>query len=173
MSLLRAQLLNAENTIAKLSGDTKTMTSHSSSVNEVEEGGQFSPSSLLFLRRVTIECKRGEFVAVVGGVGAGKSTLINSILGEGRPLTGTELAVKGKFGTFVQTPFIMNDTVRNNILFGHAAPLSKEGGEEVVDEERYKLAVQVSSLSHDLKLLPHGDQTEIGEKGIHSSYNLP
>ena len=113
-----------------------------------------------------MECKRGEMVAVVGGVGAGKSTLINSILGEGRPLTGTELAVKGKLGTFVQTPFIMNDTVRNNILFGHAAPLSKEGGEEVVDEERYKLAVQVSSLSHDLKLLPHGDQTEIGEKGI-------
>jgi len=91
--------------------------------------------------------------------------LINSILGEGRPLTGTELAVKGKLGTFVQTPFIMNDTVRNNILFGHA-PLSKEGAEETVDEERYKLAVQVSSLSHDLKLLPHGDQTEIGEKGI-------
>jgi ABC-type glutathione transport system ATPase component len=134
-------------------------------VDEVEEGGQFSPSSLLSLRRVTLECKRGEFVAVVGGVGAGKSTLINSILGEGRPLTGTELSVKGKLGTFVQTPFIMNDTVRNNILFGHA-PLSKEGGEEVVDEERYKLAVQVSSLSHDLKLLPHGDQTEIGEKGI-------
>jgi ABC-type bacteriocin/lantibiotic exporter with double-glycine peptidase domain len=106
-------------------------------------------------------------VAVVGGVGAGKSTLINSILGEGRPLTGTEqLAVKGKLGTFVQTPFIMNDTVRNNILFGHAAPLSKEGAVEVVDEERYKLAVHVSSLSHDLKLLPHGDQTEIGEKGI-------
>ena len=165
MSLLRAQLLDAENTIARLSGDTKTMTSHSSSVNEVEEGGQFSPSSLLSLRRVTMECKRGEFVAVVGGVGAGKSTLINSILGEGRPLTGTELSVKGKLGTFVQTPFIMNDTVRNNILFGHA-PLSKEGTEETVDEERYKLAVQVSSLSHDLKLLPHGDQTEIGEKGI-------
>ena len=47
MSLLRAQLLDAENTIAKLSGDTKPMTSHSSSVDEVEEGGQFSPSSLL------------------------------------------------------------------------------------------------------------------------------
>ena len=47
MSLLKAQLLDAENTIAKLSGDTKPMTSHSSSVDEVEEGGQFSPSSLL------------------------------------------------------------------------------------------------------------------------------
>lgn len=51
----------------------------------------------------------------------------------------------------------MNDTVRNNILFGHTSD---------IDEERYKLALRVCSLSHDLKLLPHGDQTEIGEKGI-------
>ena len=52
----------------------------------------------------------------------------------------------------------MNDTVRNNILFGHEA--------STIDEERYKLALEVCSLSHDLKLLPNGDQTEIGEKGI-------
>ena len=165
MALLRAQLIDAENTIAKLN-DTGTVSSHSMLMDE--EGREGSPSSLLSLRRVTMQCKRGEFVAVVGGVGAGKSTLINSILGEGRPLTGTELAVKGKLGTFVQSPFILNDTVRNNILFGHA-PLSKGSkgrGGEAIDEERYKLAVEVSSLSHDFALLPHGDQTEIGEKGI-------
>lgn len=51
----------------------------------------------------------------------------------------------------------MNETVRQNILFGHTSP---------IDEERYKLALKVCSLSHDMKLLPHGDQTEIGEKGI-------
>jgi ABC-type multidrug transport system fused ATPase/permease subunit len=167
MALLRAQLIDAEKTIAKLN-DKGTISSHSMLMDENEEGGEFSPSSLLSLRRVTMQVKRGEFVAVVGGVGAGKSTLINSILGEGRPLTGTELAVKGTLGTFVQSPFILNDTVRNNILFGHA-PLpkgSKGGGAEAIDEERYKLAVEVSSLSHDFALLPHGDQTEIGEKGI-------
>jgi len=168
MALLRAQLIDAENTISKLS-DTGTISSHSMLMDENEEGGDFSPSSLLSLRRVTMQVKKGEFVAVVGGVGAGKSTLINSILGEGRPLTGTELAVKGTLGTFVQSPFILNDTVRNNILFGHA-PISKNGtkggGGEAIDEERYKLAVEVSSLTHDFSLLPHGDQTEIGEKGI-------
>lgn len=168
MALLRAQLIDAENTIAKLN-DTKTISSHSMLMDKNEEEGEFSPSSLLSLRRVTMQVKKGEFVAVVGGVGAGKSTLINSILGEGRPLTGTELAVKGTLGTFVQSPFILNDTVRNNILFGHA-PISKNGsksgGGETIDEERYKLAVEVSSLSHDFSLLPHGDQTEIGEKGI-------
>ncbi len=168
MALLKAQLIDAENTIAKLS-DKGTTSSHSMLMDENEEGGEFSPSSLLSLRRVTMHVKKGEFVAVVGGVGAGKSTLINSILGEGRPLTGTELAVKGTLGTFVQSPFILNDTVRNNILFGHA-PISKNGskgsGGEPIDEERYKLAVEVSSLTHDFSLLPHGDQTEIGEKGI-------
>ncbi len=51
----------------------------------------------------------------------------------------------------------MNETVRQNILFGHTSP---------IDEARYQLALKVCSLSHDLKLLPHGDQTEIGEKGI-------
>ena len=51
----------------------------------------------------------------------------------------------------------MNETVRQNILFGHTSP---------IDEERYQLALSVCSLSHDMKLLPHGDQTEIGEKGI-------
>ena len=81
--------------------------------------------------------------------------MINSILGEGRPLTGSELAVKGKLGVFLQTPFIMNDTVRNNILFGHAS----ESSNESIDEERYQLALRVCSLSHDLKLLPYGDGT--------------
>lgn len=68
IALLRAQLLDAEKTIAKLSGDTKA-TSHSISIDENEEEGEFSPSSLLSLRRVTMQCKRGEFVAVVGAVG--------------------------------------------------------------------------------------------------------
>ena len=97
--------------------------------------------------------------------------MINSILGEGRPLYGSELAVKGKLGAFLQTPFIMNDTVRNNILFGHV-PTEDDGKKsakasgEAVDEARYQLSLKVASLSHDLKLLSHGDQTEIGEKGI-------
>ena len=65
--------------------------------------------------------------------------------------------VKGKIGAFLQTPFIMNETVRENILFGRVGP---------VDEERYQLALQVCLLSHDLKLLSHEDLTEIGEWGI-------
>jgi ATP-binding cassette subfamily C (CFTR/MRP) protein 1 len=155
--LLKAQLKDAEDAIKVLEKDTPPKRSIDENDRRDGQEEKVSPSSLLSLRRVCMHCKPGEFVAVIGGVGSGKSTLINSILGEGRPLTGSELAVKGKLGVFLQTPFIMNDTVRENILFGHTG---------LIDEERYQLALKVCSLGHDLKLLTHGDQTEIGEKGI-------
>jgi ABC-type lipoprotein export system ATPase subunit len=125
--------------------------------NDGQEGGRWSPLSLLLLRRVCMDCRPGDFVAIVKGVGVEKSTLINSILGKGRPLTGMELAMKGKLGTFLQMPLIVNNTVRENILSGCL------GG---INEERYQLALQVCFLGHNLKLLPHGDKTKIGEKGI-------
>ena len=157
MLLLKAQLKDAEGAIKVLEKEIRPKRSIEGNDRNDGQEGKWSPSSLLSLRRVCMNCQPGDFVAVVGGVGAGKSTLINSILGEGRPLTGSELAVKGKLGAFLQTPFIMNETVRENILFGHTGN---------IDEERYQLALKVCSLSHDLKLLPHGDKTEIGEKGI-------
>ncbi|KAL7549875.1 hypothetical protein ACHAWF_013132, partial [Thalassiosira exigua] len=172
MVLMNAQLKDAEDRIHVLERELRAggTTELEDDVGVPRHGGKWSPSSLLSLRRVTMRCKPGEFVAVVGGVCAGKSTLINSILGEGRPLTGSELAVKGKLGAFLQTPFIMNDTVRNNVLFGHAPLQDKEttksSPDGPVDEDRYRLALDVCCLTHDLRLLPHGDATEIGEKGI-------
>lgn len=59
----------------------------------------------------------------------------------------------------------MNDTVRNNILFGHASTEGRKKN-DIISEERYKLALKVCALSHDLDMLPFGDATEIGEKGI-------
>jgi ABC-type multidrug transport system fused ATPase/permease subunit len=153
MVLLKAQLLDAEDKVQELQKRVhpELLCHHSHS-----EVASWSPSSLLSLRRVCMYVKPGEFVAVVGAVGSGKSTLINSLLGEGRPLTGTELAYKGQLGLFLQQAFIMNDTLKNNILFGHSGP---------IDEERYQLAITACSLTHDLKMLSAGDQTEIGEKG--------
>ena len=155
MVLLKAQLLDAEEKVQELS--QKVNPELVFDRNDIQVDG-WSPSSLLSLRRVYMHINPGEFVAVVGSVGAGKSTLINSLLGEGRLLTGAELAYKGQLGVFLQTPFIMNDTLRNNILFGHKS--------SSIDEERYQLAIKVCSLAHDLRTLSAGDQTEIGEKGI-------
>jgi ATP-binding cassette subfamily C (CFTR/MRP) protein 1 len=64
--------------------------------------------------------KRGEFVAVVGGIGAGKSSLMYALLGEmkfkenQRP----RVSISGSLSLVTQKPWIVNDTVKNNILFG-------------------------------------------------------
>lgn len=150
IALMKAQLIDAEEKIHALQKVVHPELVCERSSSQIET---WSPSSLLSLRRVSMHCKPGDFIAVVGSVGSGKSTLINSLLGEGRPLTGSELAYKGNLGVFLQTPFIMNDTVKKNILFGHLSGS--------IDEERYRLAVKVCSLAHDLEMLSAGrDQTE-------------
>eukprot|EP00536_Pseudo-nitzschia_multiseries_P002508 jgi/Psemu1/235755/estExt_Genewise1.C_340013 len=115
---------------------------------------------VLPLRQVNFKCDEGDFVAVVGEVGSGKSTLLKSILGEVQKVSG-EVAVQGSVAYFSQSPFIMNDTVKGNILFG------RSNGN--VDHDLYKLAVESACLEHDFKLLSDGDQTEIGEKGVNLS----
>jgi ABC-type multidrug transport system ATPase subunit len=115
-------------------------------------------SNLLCLRRINFQCKEGELIAVVGFVGSGKSTLINTLLGEVRVLSGKN-AVRGNLSYFSQSPFILNATIRDNILFGHV-------NDEEIDEVRYQRALECCALSHDLKLLSHGDKTEIGERGV-------
>jgi ABC-type multidrug transport system ATPase subunit len=91
-------------------------------------------------------------------VGSGKSTLINSILGEVKILGGIN-AVRGSLSYFSQAPFILNATIRDNILFAHV-------NDDLIDEERYQKALDCCALRHDLKMLAHGDQTEIGERGV-------
>lgn len=121
------------------------------------ETEQQESDNLLALKRLEFECKPGEFVAVVGGVGCGKSSFINAILGEVREVSG-KTSVSGRLSYFSQSPFILNASVRDNILFGHV--------NEPFNEELYQRSLEVCALRHDLQLLPHGDATEIGEKGI-------
>ena len=68
------------------------------------------------------------------------------------------LHVAGSLAYHAQIPFIMNATVRNNILFGHV--------DDPFDADRYDRAIDACALRHDLELLPYGDVTEIGEKGV-------
>ena len=109
----------------------------------------------LSLSSINLVVGRGEFVAVVGGVGSGKTTLLKTLMGELDPIAG-HVSVKGNISYSAQSPFIMNGTVKENILFGKSD--DKIG--------LYEKALEVCALEHDLRLLPEGDQTEIGEKGI-------
>jgi ATP-binding cassette subfamily C (CFTR/MRP) protein 1 len=148
IALLKSLNKHADQQIQKLSG-LKT--------GYVDAGHSQEKDHLLALKRIEFECKPGEFVAVVGGVGCGKSSFINAILGEVREVSG-KTSVRGNLAYFSQSPFILNASVRDNILFGHV--------DEPVNEELYQRSLDCCALRHDLELLPHGDATEIGEKGI-------
>jgi ABC-type multidrug transport system fused ATPase/permease subunit len=79
-----------------------------------------------------------------------------------------------------QTPWIRNATLRENITFGQEEDENKSvevRGTGLLDllintgvlYDRFQDIVRACSLEHDLEMLPHGEQTEIGEKGINLS----
>lgn len=109
------------------------------------------------LKNVSLEIKPGKLVAVVGVVGSGKSSLISAMLGEMHSAKGF-INVQGSVAFVPQQAWIQNATLRDNILFG--CPL---------EDSRFQATLEACALGPDLELLPGGDQTEIGEKGINLS----
>ncbi|XP_067158934.1 ATP-binding cassette sub-family C member 12 [Apteryx mantelli] len=107
--------------------------------------------------KVSLERLKGKIVGICGNVGSGKSAIISAILGQMNLCDGT-VAVDGTLAYVSQQAFIFHGNVRENILFG-----------EEYNEQRYNYAVNVCSLGSDMEILPHGDMTEIGERGLNLS----
>ena len=106
-----------------------------------------------------VKVDSGKLIMVIGEVGSGKSSLLQAILGEMR--SGGNPAVVKVDGTIAYTqqdPWIQNMSVRDNILLGRE-----------LDHERYQRVVRACALEPDLRILPAGDLTEIGEKGVNLS----
>jgi ATP-binding cassette subfamily C (CFTR/MRP) protein 1 len=122
-----------------------------------QAAAQPSLAAVATLSNINISIPHGSLTAVIGAVGSGKSTLLAAMLGEVRRLEGN-VTLCGRVGYCPQQAWIQNTTLRNNILFG--LPF---------DEQRYAHAIKVSALSRDLAVLPDGDLSEIGEKGINLS----
>lgn len=117
-----------------------------------EEGFAAFPRPVL--SGVTFHAACGDLSAVIGRVGSGKSSLCSallneSILGEGRVM------LKGRVAYVAQTAWILNATVRDNILFG--APY---------DKEKYQKVLKACQLEQDLSILNKGDMSEIGKCSI-------
>ncbi|CAI5531000.1 unnamed protein product [Closterium sp. Naga37s-1] len=111
------------------------------------------------LTDVTLSVEPGKLVAVVGATGQGKSSLVSALLGEMPMVSGdSPPIIRGRVAYVSQVSWIFNATVRENILFGLP-----------YDRQRYERAVTVSALERDLQLLPGGDLTEIGERGVNVS----
>lgn len=110
-------------------------------------------SSEYTLENVNLRAQPGTLVAVIGPVGAGKSSLFQAILGELPPESGS-IQVNGAISYASQEPWLFTGTVRSNILFGQA-----------YDRERYRQVVKKCALERDFALLPNGDRTVVGERG--------
>ncbi|KAE9596392.1 hypothetical protein Lal_00048632 [Lupinus albus] len=123
-------------------------------------GGNFSwdiTSSNTTLKNINLAVSHGMRVAVCGTVGSGKSTLLSCMLGEVPKISGI-LKVCGSKAYVAQSPWVQSGKIEDNILFG------KE-----MDREWYEKVLEACSLKKDLDILPFGDQTVIGERGINLS----
>ncbi|XP_022694083.1 multidrug resistance-associated protein 1-like isoform X2 [Varroa jacobsoni] len=109
------------------------------------------------LHDITLRVGRGKLVAIVGQVGCGKSSLLSAILGDMEKIGG-EVEVHGKLAYVAQQTWIQNTTVRENVLFNRP-----------FEAKRYDAVIDACALRTDLQILPGGDETEIGEKGINLS----
>ncbi|KAL7891061.1 hypothetical protein AOLI_G00005370 [Acnodon oligacanthus] len=105
------------------------------------------------LQNVSFTVKPGELLAVIGPVGAGKSSLLSTILGE-LPQDKGVIKVKGELTYASQQPSVFPGTIRNNILFG------KE-----LEPQNYERVLRACALKRDMELLPEGDLTVIGDQG--------
>jgi ABC-type multidrug transport system fused ATPase/permease subunit len=99
----------------------------------------------------------GKLTAIIGKTGSGKSSLVQAMLGQMRCIKG-EGKLLGRVSYAAQLPWIVNDTVEGNILFGRE-----------YDEERFRQAVHDACFTRELAELPAGQRTEIGERGVNLS----
>ncbi|KAI3510254.1 hypothetical protein L1887_25787 [Cichorium endivia] len=109
------------------------------------------------LKDINIKVAHGMKVAVCGTVGSGKSSLLSCILGEVPKVSGS-VKLSGSKAFVAQSPWIQSGKIEENILFG-----------KKMNKVRYNKVLEACALKKDLEILPFGDQTIIGERGINLS----
>lgn len=126
------------------------------------------------LAGIDLEVEPGEAIGVVGPSGSGKSTLLALLLRLYEPNTGqvlvdgrdvrdvTQASLRRHFAIVTQEPFLFNDTVRNNILYGHGEP-----GQ--VSDEQLMEAAKLANAHDFITALPQGYDTMVGERGVRLS----
>ncbi|GIJ85992.1 hypothetical protein Asppvi_004864 [Aspergillus pseudoviridinutans] len=138
------------------------------SVASEDAVGQFQ------LKGLNLDFPPRELTIISGRSGAGKSLLLQALIGEADIVKGTAIVprasaaswpageenwiVDGLVAYVSQDPWIENATIRDAVLFG--LPF---------DAERYDTVIHACALSHDLQSFPDGDRTDIGANGINLS----
>ncbi|KAJ3411115.1 Multidrug resistance-associated protein 1 [Chytridiales sp. JEL 0842] len=110
------------------------------------------------LSNISVNIKKGSRVAIVGDVGSGKSSILAALLGQIRQVRGDKIKLYGTTAYMSQEAWILNLTLRDNILFG-----------KPLETMKYQEVIRVAGLQRDLTLLLAADQTEIAERGANLS----
>ncbi|CAJ0761611.1 2596_t:CDS:10, partial [Entrophospora sp. SA101] len=109
------------------------------------------------LKFLSMKVRKGEVIAIVGDVGAGKSSILAAIQGQIKKENGVR-KVLGSISYVPHDAWLLNATLKENILFG-----------EDFDSKKYQEVLHCCALNKDLTLLSNKDDTEIGDKGVNLS----
>ena len=135
-----------------------------------------NPSAKMILQNINFSLQQNELIIVIGPVGAGKSSLLSAILGEMSHKSPSEdnLTKGGNFfaensrsnkrpriAYCAQIPWIFSATIKENVVVS-----AESNDRTLLDEDLFKLSMESCSIVEDLKQLPNGQNTEIGEKGV-------
>jgi len=124
------------------------------------------------LKQVSLEISRGQSIALIGKSGAGKTTLVDLILGLLIPDSG-DIRIDGKsiytdlrawqnmLGYIPQSIFLIDDTIERNIAFG--VP------DHLIEQQKLQKAIRSAQLESLIEQLPEGLQTSVGERGVRLS----
>jgi ABC-type multidrug transport system fused ATPase/permease subunit len=139
----------------ELSSQPSSSASPTSVIEFQNAGFAWTSTGPQFLHGINFGVKKGHITAIIGPVGSGKSTLLESALGETTLREGS----LSRFATSVaycpQTPWIMNDTIRQNII-----------GPAEYDPKWYSFVVWACALETDFENIAGGDMSKAGSSGI-------
>ena len=131
--------------------------SETSSISSASSRPRLNPRRELCLLKISMKIQKNSFVAIIGRVGSGKSSLFRGLLHDLKVVSGY-FQVNGSLAYISQEAFLISGTLRDNILFG------KE-----YNEEAYEKVLDLSQLRPDLAILGEGDATFVGERGLNLS----
>ena len=106
------------------------------------------------LENLNLEIHSGQFIVLIGKIGSGKTTFLQSLHKE-IPVTSGYLSLNGSLAYVEQEPVIFSGSLRDNILFGSS-----------YDKEFYHRVLRACNLDEDFRQLSFADQTIIGERGV-------